>query len=696
MRSTLALAPVAVDVINYDDDEWTTFERQSPQTAQTTGTMVSPPSVEAPSFPAPSFDAPSFSAPSHDGTLAGTHAADPAGATDLPSAGDAAHPDDTTSAKPGIVSAGAPENNPYIARHVTSEVRSAWAVMTEAQLANSVEIAEKYGGWCDGVGHHCWDEFPRGKNLPRLNHTSLETCPCKEPPQWESYYFDNATNWDRARQVFCNNLIRQFDVDHPFPNELKLVVELTYAAPCHTRGTCDDGAAADSYGINPVGNLSVEYLFSDAWRAASSSPCVPAPSGNGGCGASDADADAADTARANSPFAAQPDGSKFDPIAVKRLFQQLQAGLYMYHQGGLMLREWAKPAVGTQEHAAMVAAMTKKFAAAFVHGGRFVIGSVGDSTLAGADNCYFDAWTNGLRRQLYPLFGAGFVELEVRNGGHNGGLPTDPQLACIKSIAGADVDMILHQAPFVTSTGPFVEDMVRRALIENGAITQSCTDNGEEFLGMYAPYGYSTGTLVEGQARRTHWYPSAGKSNWGRVGDGICHTNFTRSGSIAVAQRNWHPGPLGHQQIQDAYVFQWSEAIIGALVEIETAVEDGLSLDQMKMRWPRRTPVDPGSLPPPYFCSEEGGEGGRRAKMEREHPGLDKMLCPPNGPATKGMATCYTHMTPWHDAAWEDIVVTGDDVPAWDSHNMNRTQQSPSSHTGVRTRTTLAAVPTPR
>jgi len=29
--------------------------------------------------------------------------------------------------------------------------------------------------------------------------------------------------------VFRNKHIRQFDVDHPFPDELKLVLELTYA-----------------------------------------------------------------------------------------------------------------------------------------------------------------------------------------------------------------------------------------------------------------------------------------------------------------------------------------------------------------------------------------------------------------------------------------------------------------------------------
>ena len=124
-------------MINYDDAEWTTFERQGSQT--TSGAVVSPPSAEAPSFSAPSYDAPSFSAPSPD-------TSDPTTAPSGASAAAHTDVDDTTSATtPESASAGSPENNPYIARYVTAELRSAWAAMTEAQLANSDEIREKYG-----------------------------------------------------------------------------------------------------------------------------------------------------------------------------------------------------------------------------------------------------------------------------------------------------------------------------------------------------------------------------------------------------------------------------------------------------------------------------------------------------------------------------------------------------------------------
>ena len=65
----------------------------------------------------------------------------------------------------------------------------------------------------------------------------------------------------------------------------------------------------------------------------------------------------------------------------------------------------------------MVAALSVPFARAMVHGDRpFVIGVLGDSTAAGADNCYYDAWPRQLERLLAPLVAAaGGLKLEVRN-----------------------------------------------------------------------------------------------------------------------------------------------------------------------------------------------------------------------------------------------------------------------------------------
>ena len=38
------------------------------------------------------------------------------------------------------------------------------------------------------------------------------------------------------------------------------------------------------------------------------------------------------------------------------------------------------------------------------------MGALGDSTLAGADNCFFDNWLSTLERQLKPLFKAANVD----------------------------------------------------------------------------------------------------------------------------------------------------------------------------------------------------------------------------------------------------------------------------------------------
>ena len=61
-----------------------------------------------------------------------------------------------------------------------------------------------------------------------------------------------------------------------------------------------------------------------------------------------------------------------------------------------------------------------------------------------------------------------------------------------------------------------------------------------------------TGEVIE------RWYPdNTGDHNpfWGRAGDGLCHAFKTRSGSASVMNRNWHPGPMGHQIFQDRLSF---------------------------------------------------------------------------------------------------------------------------------------------
>ena len=52
-----------------------------------------------------------------------------------------------------------------------------------------------------------------------------------------------------------------------------------------------------------------------------------------------------------------------------------------------------------------------------MHGGEFLVGATGDSTVAGADNCFFDAWTNHICRQMGPLMAAAKINMTCINGG---------------------------------------------------------------------------------------------------------------------------------------------------------------------------------------------------------------------------------------------------------------------------------------
>ena len=44
-----------------------------------------------------------------------------------------------------------------------------------------------------------------------------------------------------------------------------------------------------------------------------------------------------------------------------------------------------------------------------MNGGGIVVGVLGDSTAAGMDNCFYDTYSEGLMRQLKPLFQAANV-----------------------------------------------------------------------------------------------------------------------------------------------------------------------------------------------------------------------------------------------------------------------------------------------
>ena len=83
----------------------------------------------------------------------------------------------------------------------------------------------------------------------------------------------------------------------------------------------------------------------------------------------------------------------------------------------------------------------------------------------------------------------------------------------------------------------------------------------------YHGFGVATGDLFDSKTTGDKWWPAGGPSinlpgdreapkaaDYGRVGTGLCHRH-TRSGSLAVSNRNWHPGPGGHELNQDMVTY---------------------------------------------------------------------------------------------------------------------------------------------
>jgi hypothetical protein len=290
----------------------------------------------------------------------------------------------------------------------------------------------------------------------------------------------------------------------------------------------------------------------------------------------------------------------FDPIVVREHFFKAQAALSRYAGGTTPFTTWGdglsalRPSPLDAEYGPFIDALAARFAAAFLRGEQLVIGSVGDSTLAGADNCYYDNWISTLERQLKPLFAAGKVALSTRNCGHNGGFGAFDQLVCAESMVGEDVDIVLAHFPFVTPrevTEQTAYELFLRRALGSGIIphVSSALDGNvgrgdPPSLFEYAKYGVgfgprSFGVYNEENGSQTHWFPNAKNGGWGRVGDGSCHADLTRSGSPAVLSRNWHPGPIGHQVRADVISFLYMTAAGQAL----TLIDEDLKVSGAKL-----------------------------------------------------------------------------------------------------------------
>jgi hypothetical protein len=231
------------------------------------------------------------------------------------------------------------------------------------------------------------------------------------------------------------------------------------------------------------------------------------------------------------------------------------------------------------------------------------------------------------------------------------------QAVCANTIGGNDMDFLLQSSPFVHPAGDaptVLEDMTRRAILAGVIVNIAC--DAPDFWKTYAKWGMFNGGRWEGKPYGYMWYPSQGKSNWGRIDDALCHMPRTRSGSAAVMSRNWHPGPLGHQGDQDSRVFLWADAAIMALDDVIAGLkETGGKTGPLKQRWPKRARVSAADLPTPIKCEN--------VDMNAPH---FKQLCGADSPVNHGWPVCYTTLqpqgTPGNSLA-DNVVTEG--APDW-------------------------------
>jgi hypothetical protein len=238
----------------------------------------------------------------------------------------------------------------------------------------------------------------------------------------------------------------------------------------------------------------------------------------------------------------------FDPVVLRDSFFKMQAALAVYNHGTNVFTSnksgeyRIRPAASDADvYAPFIESLANRFAAAFIRGESIVVGAIGDSTLAGADNCYYDNWLSTLERQLKPFFAAGMVDFTTRNVGHNGGFKSLGQVSCVKGLLG-DVDIAFAYYPFVrpgergSSPAMAYELFIRRAL--SSGVLPHVMDYDAALFQEYGQFGTGFGCGFS-VASDTVWYPPLGRAHWGRVGDGLCHVAKTRSGSAAVMHRNW-------------------------------------------------------------------------------------------------------------------------------------------------------------
>ena len=525
----------------------------------------STPAAAVPSPTPPPTKRPTNAMPTPRPTAAGAAPTTPAPSTEGPQAAPTEGPQASPTPAAVPTTAGPPTmhptplpldlNNPYMQKIEDPKRVAFWKAQQEARFANSKELGTRYGSFKCGKkdkGLNCVDRTKKPYELVQPQETT--ECSCTGNDAYgSSHVWDNATAVQIPRMVLCQAQNKEKQAKFPLPKELEDVLTLGYDLK------------------NPENS-------------------VEAPHFDGG-----------------GPSSELP----FTPAKVRDHFLRLRAALADYYEGEDVLEQGIEPHPDDPDFAEMLQAVADQFSRAFVHrsaenaadAGAIVVGVLGDSTTASADNCNFDSWSNQLQRQLAPLVGAaGHVRFEVRNAGKNGGYNPDPQAACAADIVGHDVDFLLTSFPFVHMSAARSEELVRRAFTHragthggdmahhhSGPIIPSMGSDGDataygrrlggeqqngrrtrgppvpDWRKKYYRFGLHSGASASKVFKRcsantketrvpdgaggtvtvggSGWWPGLGKNHWGKHGDCLCHFDRTRSGSDAVWARNWHLGP---------------------------------------------------------------------------------------------------------------------------------------------------------
>lgn len=273
------------------------------------------------------------------------------------------------------------------------------------------------------------------------------------------------------------------------------------------------------------------------------------------------------------------------------------------------------PARNKEQYEQSTEFLADKFARAFVHGGKFVIGVMGSSVAAAHDNCNYDSYEKQMQRFLAPVLDKANVKFEVRNAGEGGscGDSMYNQIWCPRNTLGDDIDIAHYVWTYFESGNleKIHEMFTRWVLLMQRSPAAQFLNVGAGFSSWhqpindaYAKYGMQYVTVKPTLIKYFDY-----KFEWKAIGDG--KHNVTRYGEnekdefrkheLGIAYQNWHPGPIGFQVVSDGFSFGYLDAMLRALEKIEEQKKQGTNT--LAKTWPKIPPLTLSQdLPAPVAC----------------------------------------------------------------------------------------------